>query len=61
MYEKMSERSAGTCIGYSAGVTDELISGVALDDRIDDIAEQVQSHYNLPDLGDPSAETEVRY
>ena len=33
---------------------------VALDDRIDEFAEIIQKHYELPDLGDPSASTEVR-
>ena len=33
---------------------------IALDDRIEDIAEIVQKHYGLADLGDPSAESEVR-
>ena len=36
-----------------------MASAVALDDRIDDIAELVQKHYGVADLGDPSAETEV--
>lgn len=30
-----------------------------LDDRIDDFAEMIREHYNLPGLGDPTSSTEV--
>lgn len=59
MYEKMSERSEGTLL--SPGSTVESAQSVlALDDRIDEFAELVQSHYKFDDLADPAASTEVR-
>jgi hypothetical protein len=33
---------------------------IALDDRIDELAELIRDHYNIPDLGDPASSTEVR-
>jgi DNA polymerase alpha subunit B len=32
---------------------------IALDDRIDELAELIRDHYNIPDLGDPASSTEV--
>jgi hypothetical protein len=32
---------------------------LVLDERIDEMAEQVKSHYHLDDIGDPSSMTEV--
>lgn len=32
----------------------------ALDTRVDEMGELVRLHYNIEDLGDPSATTEVR-
>lgn len=63
MYEKVSERSGGEfiCSLHTHVVRFYICRTlIALDDRIDDIAELVQKHYGVPDLGDPSAETEVR-
>jgi len=31
-----------------------------LDDRIEEMAQLVKDHYDIPDFGDPSATTEVR-
>lgn len=59
MYEKMSERSEGALL--SPGSTVENAQSIlALDDRIDEFAELVQSHYKFDDLADPAASTEVR-
>lgn len=59
MYEKISEKSGGTLSDCSTE-TLPLTEIIALDDRIEDIAEILQKHYGLAELGDPSAESEVR-
>ena len=38
-----------------------LTSHLALDERIDELADLVRQHYGLTDLGDPSASTDVSY
>lgn len=35
------------------------LTSKALDDRIDEFSELIREHYNIPELGDPSASTEV--
>lgn len=34
---------------------------IALDDRIDELADLVRQHYGLAELGDPSTSTDVGY
>lgn len=63
MYEKISERSEGACyhsLELVIGILTSCVSRAALDDKIDGFAEIVQKHYNITDLGDPAASTEVR-
>jgi hypothetical protein len=37
----------------------KLIPRIALDDRIDELADLVREHYGLAELGDPSTSTDV--
>lgn len=60
MYEKISERSEGLSINF-AGLSIILTQcRLALSDHIDELAELVQKHYDVSELGDPAASTEVR-
>ena len=62
MYEKVSQRSEGRVSPLSPvqfSIT-YIVAPTVLDDKIDEFAELVREHYDLPDLGDPGASTEVR-
>lgn len=58
MYEKISDRSEGE-LTRPQWETFTHLACPALDDRIDEFADIVQKHYNIADLGDPGASTEV--
>ena len=59
MYEKISERSGGKYCLWGDRQKLNLIPQIALDDRIDELADLIRQHYGLSDLGDPSASTDV--
>jgi hypothetical protein len=59
MYEKISERSGGKYNLWRDRQLSNLIPQIALDDRIDELADLVRQHYGLAELGDPSTSTDV--
>lgn len=61
MYEKVSERSEGTIssLAWTWSSITNIAPPIVLDDKIDEFSELVREHYDLPELGDPSASTEV--
>jgi hypothetical protein len=59
MYEKISERSGGKYNLWRDRQLTNLIPQIALDDRIDELADLVRQHYGLAELGDPSTSTDV--
>lgn len=59
MYEKISERSGGKYYLRGDRHLPNLMPQIALDDRIDELADLIRQHYGLADLGDPSASTDV--
>jgi hypothetical protein len=59
MYEKISERSGGKYYLRGDRHLPNLTPQIALDDRIDELADLIRQHYGLSDLGDPSASTDV--
>ena len=59
MYEKISERSGGKYYLRGDWHLPNLMPHIALDDRIDELADLIRQHYGLSDLGDPSASTDV--
>jgi len=61
MYEKISERSGGKYNLWGERQLDNLMPRIALDDRIDELADLVRQHYGLAELGDPSTSTDVSH
>jgi hypothetical protein len=59
MHEKISERSGGKYSLLRGRKLAKLTPQIALDDRIDELADLVRQHYGLAELGDPSASTDV--
>jgi hypothetical protein len=59
MYEKISERSGGEYNLSRERQLANLMPRIALDDRIDELADLVRQHYGLAELGDPSTSTDV--
>jgi hypothetical protein len=59
MYEKISERSGGKYNLWRERQLANLMPRIALDDRIDELADLVRQHYGLAELGDPSSSTDV--
>lgn len=59
MHEKISERCGGKYSPLRDRKPAKLTLQIALNDRIDELADLVREHYGLSELGDPSASTDV--